>query len=93
MSLRRRVPVGRREEYGALWKRLHTGATARGAHAWRFRSAGDDELHLEFLEFAAGEDPRPASEVAEALRALDAAFPASPPSAPPLEEWREIPEP
>lgn len=93
VSTRRLVPPGRRAEYDAAWARLHASATPRGAHAWRFRAAAREDVFLEFLEFAAGDDVRREAEASEALRALDASFGAPPPPPHPTEEWIEIPTP
>jgi hypothetical protein len=88
LSLRRPVAPERRAAYDAAWARLHAAATARGAHAWRFRSAADEERALEFLEFAAEADVRAHPEVRAALDALEES------SAPAVvEEWIESPLP
>jgi hypothetical protein len=71
VSLRRRVPAPLRDAHAAAWAQLHREATARGAHAWRFASAADPELYLEFLEFSADADPRGNTEVSGALARLD----------------------
>lgn len=90
VSMRRRVPPERRGEYNAAWERLRRSATTYGAHAWRFISAGRNDLYLEFLEFAADADPRDQPDVTVALGDLDSAFQDSHFSAEPVEEWREI---
>lgn len=92
VSTRRQVPAERRAEYNAAWERLHRSATAQGAHAWRFISAKRDDLFLEFLEFAAGADPRDRSETMAALDHLGTSFGTPPPPADPAEEWREVSE-
>lgn len=71
ISLRREVAAAEDAEYAALWQALAAEVEARGAHAWRFTAADRPELRLEFLEFAAGADPRSAPAVADALRDLD----------------------
>jgi hypothetical protein len=87
VSLRRELPAGEGAAYHAAWARLHAAATARGAHAWRFRSTERESLSLEFLEFAAEADVREDPEVRAALRALEDAAPAI------IEEWTESPLP
>ncbi len=89
VSVRRRVPRERWSEYDAAWARLHRAATARGAHAWRFVSGERENLYIEFLEFAAGSDPRSDPEAAAALADLQKSFGDAPPSAA-VEEWREV---
>lgn len=91
LSIRRAVPGGRREEYEAAWARLHAAAIARGAHAWRFRSARVPELYLEFLEFGAEADLRADPSAQAALRALHASFGEPFPAPEAQEEWIEIP--
>jgi hypothetical protein len=83
ISLRRRIGADQHAAYDAAWHHLRDAAVARGAHAWRFRSAADATEFLEFLEFRAGADPRSHTPVRDALAALDRLAPASP------EEWRE----
>jgi hypothetical protein len=72
VSLRRRADPAAGERYDALWSELRGAATAAGAHAWRFVAHGDPGLHLEFLEFAEGADPREVPEVASLLARLHA---------------------
>lgn len=72
VSLRRRVPAPRRARYGELWTALVADATKAGAHAWRFVSPRDGEVHLEFLEFRADADPRAGEGTRRILRELDA---------------------
>lgn len=84
VSLRRRVPAERLGEYAELWRELAAAVTADGSHAWRFVSADDPGLHLEFLEFRADADPRSRPTVEAALDRLDRAI------SPALtEEWLE----
>jgi hypothetical protein len=90
ISTRRLVPPPRREEYDAAWERAQSAAVARGAHAWRFASSTRSDLFLEFLEFAAGEDPRADPGLATALAQLGREFPSPPPAADPTEEWTEV---
>lgn len=71
VSLRRRVAGASRERYGELWSALEADAVAGGAHAWRFVSATDASLHLEFLEFRGDADPRTADAARRHLRMLD----------------------
>lgn len=84
LSLRRRVPPARGASYGELWDALAAAVTADGAHAWRFVSPQDSELHLEFLEFKASDDPRNEEKVRELLDRLDTDTGAST-----IEEWLE----
>jgi hypothetical protein len=71
VSLRRSVPSPRMEAYGALWTSLAEEVVRAGAHAWRFVSPQDPELHLEFLEFKAAVDPRREPPVRALLDRLD----------------------
>ena len=72
MSIRRQVAPARSAAYADAWHHLHALATARGAHAWRFRAAECDGLFLEFLEFGAERDLRADAEVRDAIQALHA---------------------
>ncbi|HEV2132320.1 MAG TPA: hypothetical protein VGR27_14490 [Longimicrobiaceae bacterium] len=92
VATRRLVSPERRAEYDAAWVRLHTAATARGAHAWRFAAADRGDVYVEFLEFAAEHDPREDFEAGAALRTLEATFPGPPPPAAATEELRSIGE-
>jgi hypothetical protein len=83
VSLRRRVPASRQARYGELWGALAAEATKTGAHAWRFVSPGDGELHLEFLEFRADADPRRSEATQRILRQLREEAAAE------VEEWVE----
>lgn len=87
VSIRRRVPPALRARYEAAWARVHAAAVAREAHAWRFRSAEEEGLFLEFLEFRADRDPRADPEARSALEALAALGQGA------AEEWTEIPAP
>ncbi|HEX2092892.1 MAG TPA: hypothetical protein VHG28_10840 [Longimicrobiaceae bacterium] len=91
VSIRRTVPAERRAEYDAAWGVLHTAATSRGAHAWRFRSADVADVYLEFLEFGSDSDLRADAETLDAIRALHASFGDPYPTPLTLEEWIEIP--
>lgn len=84
VSTRRRTDPAARERYDALWSALQGAATAAGAHAWRFVARGDPDLHLEFLEFAAGSDPRDLPEVHSLLARLGAEVGGAE-----VEEWDE----
>lgn len=84
VSLRRRVPARLRDAHATAWAQLHREATTCGAHAWRFASAADPELYLEFLEFRADTDPRETAGVRDALARLDQLAPAQ------VEEWTEM---
>jgi hypothetical protein len=66
------VPQADVARYDELWLALAADVREHGAHAWRFASAGDPALRLEFLEHAAGADPRERAAVAEILHRLDA---------------------
>lgn len=87
VSIRRRVSPALRAGYDAAWARVRAAAVAREAHAWRFRSAEEEGLYLEFLEFRAERDVRADPEARSALAAL-AAF-----GEERAEEWTEIPAP
>lgn len=93
VSIRRTVAPARLAEYDAAWARLHAAATARRAHAWRFRSADVEDLYLEFLEFGTEEDLRGDADALEAIRVLHEAFGEPYPAPMTLEEWIEIPTP
>ena len=71
VSLRRRVPADRVPSYQALWAALAATVTPLQAHAWRFVSPQDPELHLEFLEFGATADPRAAGDVRDLLARME----------------------
>ncbi len=87
VSIRRWVPAESRDEYDSAWLRLHAAATAGGGHAWRFASASEANLYLEFLEFAAARDLREEPEILASLQALHRSFgdPYPPPRT--IEEW------
>jgi hypothetical protein len=87
ISIRRWVSDEEKDAYDAGWKRLHAAATASGGHAWRFASAGEANLYLEFLEFAAARDLREDPEILASLQALHQKFgdPYPPPRT--IEEW------
>ncbi len=87
ISIRRWVSPESRDEYDAAWLRLQTAATAGGGHAWRFVSAGEANLYLEFLEFAAARDLREDPEILASLQSLHQSFgdPYPPPQT--IEEW------
>lgn len=72
LSLQRRVPPALTPAYRALRDELAACVTATGAHAWAFVSRDDPELHLEFLEFEATDDPRMHAEANRLLRRLEA---------------------
>ena len=87
ISIRRWVPDESRDEYDAAWLRLHAVATAGGGHAWRFASASDANLYLEFLEFAAARDLRENPEILASLQALHQNFGDPYPAPTTIEEW------
>lgn len=74
ISIRRLVPPERRDAYDAAWGTLHTAATERGAHAWRFRSADVENVFLEFIEFGAESDVRAAPAVLAGIQGLHRDF-------------------
>jgi hypothetical protein len=71
LSLERRVGEDREAHHGTLWAELAQLVSAMGAHAWRFTSATDPRLHLEFLEFGVGNDPRDSPQTGALLARLD----------------------
>ena len=71
ISIERRVENEQSSHYETAWAKFRESAVARGAKAWRFRSAGDESLYLEFLEFKAGADPRGAPEIQGCTATLD----------------------
>ncbi len=87
VSIRRRPAPTDSTSYEEAWGALRAAAQAQKAHAWRFRSAGDDRLFIEFLEFRAASDPRGEAAVAESLVRLDAIAPGI------VEEWTDAEEP
>lgn|GEM_PF-464387 len=91
VSIRRFVPAPLRGVYDDAWNRLHAAATARGGHAWRFHSADEEGVYLEFLEFGMESDLRQDVDVRAAIQALHVSFgdPYPPPQT--LEEWVEVP--
>lgn len=92
VSLRRYVPdPGDRPAYDQAWLRLHTAATARGAHAWRFASADRPGAFLEFLEFGPESDIRADPGTLGAIKSLYEEFGQVPPTALIMEEWVEAP--
>ena len=93
VSVRRRVPMDRIEEYVVLWLKLHAAATSRGAHAWNFISADVPEVYLEFLEFDADSDVRSDEVTVTAIRELHEAFGDPYPTPQTIEEWVAVPAP
>ncbi len=83
VSIRRDVSAEQLRQYARDWRTLQRGVEASGAHAWRFVSAAYPSRYLEFLEFAAGADPRQQPGIARALAALEMIAPAV------AEEWDE----
>ena len=90
VSIRRRVPTERLEEYLTLWLQLRVAAKALGAHAWNFVSADVPEVYLEFLEFGHESDIRSDPGVLAGIKALHEAFGEVYPPPQTLEEWIEI---
>jgi hypothetical protein len=84
VSLRRPIPEAVVERYDELWLALAAEVRALDAHAWRFASASDRDLRLEFLEFAAARDPRELPPVRELLHRLDVEIASAS-----AEEWDE----
>jgi len=86
VSTRRLVGEARLPEYDAVWAELADTAKSLPFHvnAWRFRSAADARLHVEFLEFSGEIDPREDPAVAGSLRKLDAVAPGE------AEEWVDV---
>lgn len=71
LSVTRRVPPESVRGYGEAWGRLADAARGANAHAWRFRSAADPALFIEFLEFKGTDDPRLRPDLARAVEELD----------------------
>lgn len=90
VSIRRRVPTDRLEEYLTLWLQLRGAAQDLGAHAWNFVSADVPEVYLEFLEFGNESDVRRDPPVLALIKALHEAFGDVYPPPQTLEEWVEI---
>lgn len=74
LSVRRRVAPDRRGEYDPLWGAAQRAVEDRGAHAWRFQSAADGDLFIEFIEYASDSDPLGDAAVARAFETLSQAF-------------------
>lgn len=91
ISIRRLVPADQRSAYDAAWEALRTAATARGAHAWRFLSADEEDVVLEFLEFGMEADVREDEDVLGAIQELHRSFGGVYPIPKTIEEWIEIP--
>lgn len=71
VSLRRQVPPGQEDHHRELWAALALEVTRGGAHAWHFVRRDEPALHLEFLEFEQGMDPREWPDVGDLLARLD----------------------
>ncbi|MBB4636525.1 hypothetical protein [Longimicrobium terrae] len=93
VSIRRFVPIDRIREYAELWIALHRAATAKGAHAWHFASADQQNVYMEFLEFGGDADVRGDPDTVAAIKALHEAFGDPYPTPMTLEEWVELPAP
>lgn len=85
IETRRVLSGGRRRQYDRAWADLRDAVAEAGAHAWRFRSAADPQLHIEYLEFGAGNDPRSVPGIDERLRDLEDIAPGI------MEEWIDAP--
>jgi hypothetical protein len=90
VSIRRRVPTAKLEDYLILWLELRAAAQEQGAHAWNFVSADVPEVYLEFLEFGHESDIRSDPGVLAAIKRLHEAFGEVYPAPQTLEEWVEI---
>lgn len=73
---RRRVPLDRIEQYGALWRAAHTCATRLGARAWLFQSQKVAGLFTEFLEHDDEQQLDDDSSLVSCLHSLHETFPA-----------------
>ncbi|MBV9774236.1 MAG: hypothetical protein JO040_09825 [Gemmatimonadetes bacterium] len=91
ISIRRLVPADERASYDAAWDALRTAATSRGGHAWRFLSADEEDVFLEFLEFGMESDLRADPDVLSAIQELHRSFGGVYPIPKTIEEWVEIP--
>ncbi|HUE95925.1 MAG TPA: hypothetical protein VMN39_04670 [Longimicrobiaceae bacterium] len=69
ISTQRTVPADAAELYERAWSALRDAAGS-DVRAWRYRSAADSLLFIEFLEFG-GEDPRGRPGIATHVEALD----------------------
>lgn len=81
VSVQRRVDRTQLSRYDTAWSAFREAAVARGAKAWRFRSAEEEGLYLEFLEFRVEADPRADQEMKGALSGLEGVAEGS------FEEW------
>lgn len=73
---KRRIPLGRADEYATLWHALRQAAAQRDARAWLFRAQAGDH----FVEFVEWQSDRAHSvfdqaAVSASFAALNAAFP------------------
>lgn len=69
VSTERRVGDADRKRYGQAWQDVRDAVVRLDGRAWRFESARDPELFVEFLEFT--HDPRTDAGVSTALGRLE----------------------
>lgn len=81
LTSRRTIPTSITESYDHAWERLLEVAAEAGLHAWRFSSAADPRVFVEFLEFGDSADPRADPRFTAALRGLETVAPGV------TEEW------
>lgn len=74
LSIRRRIPLDRLDEYLAGWERLRAAATSAGGRAWLFRGAGREDHYLEFLESGDLDALLERDEIGAAREALNVVF-------------------
>lgn len=91
ISIRRAVPADERAAYDAAWEALRAAATTLGGHAWRFLSADEEDVFLEFLEFGMESDLRADPDVLGAIQELHRSFGGVYPIPKTIEEWIEVP--
>ena len=64
------MPADRSGEYRAAWRQVVLYATEASAHAWIFRSATQDDLFMEFVEWPDAQ-PAPPAHMRDVIAALD----------------------
>jgi len=72
VSTRRFIAPGTFSDYDACWEALRGSAAAEGVRAWRFRSALEPTLYIEFLESRGEMDPRERPALRGGAEELDA---------------------